>query len=181
MQELIMYVDSEGNPTGETEEKLAAHHANTRKHLAFSCYVFNKHGQLLVTKRADQKKVWPGVWSNSFCGHPMPGEDFEDALQRRAQFELGITLASIQCIKKDYSYETPPYKGIIENEYCPLFTATCNTKVLPNPSEVGDFKWISLDDYIDELKDDNQDTWSWWSKDQLRYIKSNPGVIAQVL
>lgn len=181
MQEHIIYVDNEGNPTGETEEKLAAHHAKTRKHLAFSCYVFNEDGKLLTTKRADAKKVWPRVWSNSFCGHPMPGENFEDAIQRRALFELGINIDNIECIKRDYSYETPLYDGIKENEFCPIFIAQYAGQLKPNPGEIGDYAWLDLDTYIDELANDTENKWSWWAKDQIKYVKTNPRVISLVL
>lgn len=71
-QEQIVFVDERGNPTGKTGPKLASHNAHTKLHLAFSCYVFDGKDKLLVTMRARSKKVWPGVWTNSFCGHPGP-------------------------------------------------------------------------------------------------------------
>lgn len=69
--EFIVLVDTDGRPIGATE-KLVGHHAETSLHLAFSCYVFNDRDEFLVTQRAHGKKVWPGVWSNSVCGHPAP-------------------------------------------------------------------------------------------------------------
>lgn len=181
MQELIIYVDENGNPTGETAEKLSAHTSNTRKHLAFSCYVFNTKGQILVTQRALRKKVWPGVWSNSFCGHPMPGEDFYQAIARRADAELGMQLTSLQCIKKDYSYETPVFEGVTENEYCPIFIARIDGDIHPNDAEVENYQWMEFDDYIDALVEGETKEWSWWAKDQLTYVKKNPTVISWVL
>jgi isopentenyl-diphosphate Delta-isomerase len=181
MQELIIYVDDNGEPTGETEEKLAAHNGTTRKHLAFSCYVFNDKGQILTTQRARSKKVWPGVWSNSFCGHPMPGEDFYQAIARRADAELGMKISSLQCIKKDYSYETPVFEGVSENEYCPLFIAKIDSDINPNSKEVEDYKWMEFDDYIDALTEDKGIEWSWWAKDQLKFVKKTPAVISLVL
>src|SRR5581483_7642642 len=74
-EERIVFVDETGQPTGETGPKLASHTADTKLHLAFSCYVFNLENKLfLFTQRAHVKKVWPDVWTNSVCGHPMPGE-----------------------------------------------------------------------------------------------------------
>ncbi|MEX0789777.1 MAG: NUDIX domain-containing protein, partial [Actinomycetota bacterium] len=67
--ELIVLVDEQGNPTGRAE-KSSSHHLDTPLHLAFSCYVFDDRGRLLATRRANSKKVWPGVWTNSVCGHP---------------------------------------------------------------------------------------------------------------
>lgn len=69
MIEEIVLVDEAGSPIG-VAEKFSSHHANTPLHLAFSCYVFNDLGEFLVTQRALSKKVWPGVWTNSVCGHP---------------------------------------------------------------------------------------------------------------
>ena len=94
-QELIVYVDDQGVPTGETAPKLDAHTNHTRLHAAFSCYIFNDNGQILVTRRALTKKVWPGVWTNSVCGHPGPGEMDDDAIVRRAEYELGMTIDDI--------------------------------------------------------------------------------------
>src|SRR5947209_7482955 len=98
MSEFIVFVDEEGRPTGETGPKLESHHAKTKLHLAFSCYAFNDKGELLVTQRALSKKVWPGVWTNSFCGHPSPGETLEHAIDRRAQAELGMTVEQVVCV-----------------------------------------------------------------------------------
>src|SRR5687767_11740101 len=89
--EQIVFVDESGTPTGEIGPKLASHGADTRLHLAFSCYIFrNGDGNFLVTQRALSKKVWPGVWTNSVCGHPAPGEAMENAIRRRAAYEVGI-------------------------------------------------------------------------------------------
>jgi isopentenyl-diphosphate delta-isomerase len=82
-------------PTGETSEKLASHGPDTKQHLDYSCYIFNDDGKVLVTKRADSKKVWPSVWTNSVCGHPAPGESFEGAIQRHSQYENGLNVTVI--------------------------------------------------------------------------------------
>ena len=71
--ELIVLVDEHGQPRGSAE-KWSSHHADTPLHLAFSCYVFDDTGAFLATRRALTKDVWPGVWSNTVCGHPAPGE-----------------------------------------------------------------------------------------------------------
>lgn len=90
--EQIVFVNEDGTPTGEIGPKLESHNASTRLHRAFSCYILRRSdNKFLVTQRALSKKVWPGVWSNSFCGHPMPGETIEDAIRRRGSFELGLT------------------------------------------------------------------------------------------
>ncbi len=174
MGELIVLMDQNGNPTGEVSEKLSAHNANTRLHLAFSCYVFNEKGNLLVTQRAHSKKVWPGVWTNSVCGHPAPGEDMVDAIKRRLDFELGMTAKDIQVLLPKYIYKTPPYKGIIEHEFCPVYIARATSEPNPNPDEAKAYKWVKWADYVAATEADTKDEWSWWCKDQLRLLKNNP-------
>lgn len=168
--ERVQYVDEQGNPTGETEEKLAAHHAHTRRHLAFSLYLFNDRGQFLVTRRASSKKVWPGVWTNSCCGHPAPGEPMPDAIARRLRDELGISaFTNLQCLVSDYTYTTPPLNGVIENEFCPVHSARLASDLVPNPDEVGEYHWLSWEDYKAWL-DREPDIFSYWCKDQLPHI-----------
>ena len=96
--DLIVYVNEKGEPTGETAQKLDAHTSATRLHLAFSCYVFNTKGEFLVTQRAHSKKVWPDVWTNSVCGHPGPGEEIVDAMKRRLDYEVGLKARDYQVI-----------------------------------------------------------------------------------
>jgi isopentenyl-diphosphate delta-isomerase len=174
MQEQIVFVNSDGTPTGETGPKLESHTADTRMHLAFSCYVFNDKGELLVTQRAHGKKVWPDVWTNSVCGHPMPGEAIVDAIKRRLDYELGMQATDFQVVLAEYSYKTPPYNGIIENEFCPVYVARATTLPQPNSAEVDDFKWLPWQDYIAQAEADTADVWSWWCKDQLKQLKDQP-------
>ncbi len=89
--EHVILLNAQGVPTG-TLEKYAAHTADTRLHLAFSSWLFNAKGQLLVTRRALSKKAWPGVWTNSVCGHPQLGESNEDAVTAVAVMSLAWKL-----------------------------------------------------------------------------------------
>jgi len=174
--ELIVFVDEHGQPTGETMSKLEAHTASTRLHLAFSCYIFNSRGELLTSRRALAKKVWPGVWSNSICGHPLPDETLEAAINRRLREELGMECHDLVCLVSDYTYQTPPFNSIIEHEFCPIFIAQSNTEPRPNPAEVADYRWLGWEEYVHTLEADNQ-TWSWWAKDQLRLLLDNPTLL----
>lgn len=171
-EDLIVYVDQDGKPTGETAKKLDAHTANTRLHSAFSCYIFNDKGQVLVTQRAHVKKVWPDVWTNSACGHPAPGETREAAVLRRTEFELGMKIKDLELILPSYVYKTPPYNGIIEHEFCPVYVAMADSSPKPNPEEVGDYKWMSWESFVTEAQSDTSDVWSWWCKDQLKQLNS---------
>lgn len=170
-KEQIVLLDDNGNRIG-VAPKLASHHAQTPLHLAFSCYIFNGEGEFLVTQRALSKKVWPGVWTNSVCGHPAPEESFEEAIARRAQDELGMQVKDIKNILPDYRYQTPPYNGIIENEICPVFVAYADSDVQPNPSEVEAYKWMAWSEYERELRD-NADEYSYWAKDQYGELMRN--------
>ncbi len=172
-QELIVLVDERGKPTG-TAAKLPAHHAKTPLHLAFSCYVFNDRGQLLVSQRALSKKVWPGVWTNSLCGHLAPGETSVQAIKRRLKEELGMSAHHFQVVLPDYRYKTPPFKGIIENEICPVYAARATSEPKANPAEVEAWRWQDWADYAKALKDDAANEYSWWSKDQLKQLEDNP-------
>ena len=111
-------------------------------HLAFSCYIFDGAGRMLLTCRALEKPTWPGAWTNSFCGHPSPGEDIFDAVRRRAREELGIALDQLQLTLPTFRYEATMTNGTRENELCPVFTATTLDEVQPNPSEVSAHEWV---------------------------------------
>ena len=167
-EEYIVLVDEQGNVIGSAP-KLASHHAKTPLHKAFSCYLFDTDGRVLVTRRARSKKVWPGVWTNSFCGHPAPDESDEDAIRRRGAFELGATVADIQVQLPDYRYKTPPFNGIVENEICPVYFATLKGDIAPNPEEVEEYRWMEWDKFLRDTKK-RPDEYSYWTKDQLQHL-----------
>jgi isopentenyl-diphosphate delta-isomerase len=170
--ERIVFVTDEGTPTGETGPKLASHTATTHRHLAFSCYIFRKSDNaFLLTQRAFSKRVWPGVWTNSVCGHPAPGEPMPDAIRRRSQYELGIhDLEDIRVMLPNYRYTTPPYNGIIENEFCPVFMAYTAAEPQPNPEEVEAYSWLSWESYVHMLQK-QPDVMSYWAKDQYHQLQ----------
>lgn len=170
--EHVVFVTEDGVPTGETGPKLASHHGETRLHLAFSCYVLRRSDQaLLITQRALDKKVWPGVWTNSVCGHPAPGESLPDAVRRRAAYEIGLPeLQDLECVLPKYRYRTPPFQGIVENEFCPVFVAWVDGDPEPNPDEVGGWRWVSWPDYA-QLLEGTEVNVSYWAKDQYAQLK----------
>ncbi len=171
-----MLVNKTGVPIGSAH-KIAVHNDSTQLHLAFSCYVFNDNGEFLVTQRAHVKKVWPGVWTNSVCGHPAPDEPMGDAIRRRLGFELGMTATDFKNLVPDYIYKTPPFNGIIEHEFCPIYIARSTSQPQPNPQEVENYKWMKWEDYVAETESDPGNIYSWWCKDQLRLIKTHPLIL----
>lgn len=139
--ENVVLLDDEGNAIG-TAPKISVHDTDTPLHLAFSCHVRNDDGQVLVTRRALHKSTWPGVWTNSFCGHPLPGEDSVDAVRRRAAFELGLSLTDLELALPDFRYRAVDASGIVENEVCPVYVARIDGDLQPNPDEVMDVQWV---------------------------------------
>lgn len=144
VQESIMLelVDEDGNTIG-TAEKLAAHQAPGQLHRAFSVFLFDEQGRLLIQRRALGKYHSPGVWSNTCCGHPYPGEAPFAAAARRTYEELGISptlLAEAGTVR----YNHPdPESGLVEQEYNHLFVGLAQTALRPDPAEIGDTAFVT--------------------------------------
>lgn len=172
MLEQVILVDEDNNQIG-TMPKSDVHTDKTPLHRAFSCYIFNKNGDFLISQRALSKKVWPGVWSNSVCGHPLPGEEMIAAIKRRFKDELGMTACNFDLLLPKYRYTSPAYNGIIENEICPVYIAQFVDDSCINPDETEAIRWIKWQDFIKEAESDKTGKFSWWCKDQLKQIKNN--------
>lgn len=125
-----------------TLPKSEVHTHDTPLHLAFSCYLFDAAGRLLVTRRALSKSTWPGVWTNSFCGHPRPDEEMKTAVSRRALDELGVAVTGIRLVLPDYRYRAVDASGIVENEICPVHIAVIDGDIVAAPDEVAEWAWV---------------------------------------
>ncbi|GKV73723.1 isopentenyl-diphosphate Delta-isomerase [Pseudarthrobacter oxydans] len=139
--ELVVLAAEDGTPVG-AQEKATVHSASTPLHLAFSTHVYNDEGRLLITRRALSKRTWPGVWTNSFCGHPYPGEATEDAVARRAEQELGLRLECVELRLPDFRYRAVDASGVVENEICPVYTARAASLLDPSDDEVMEWRWV---------------------------------------
>jgi len=137
----VVLLDDRGQAIG-TAPKSSVHGTHTALHLAFSCHVVDARGRVLVTRRALGKTAWPGVWSNSFCGHPRPAEPLLAAVQRRADYELGLELTDIELALPLFRYRATDANGIVEHEVCPVYTARTDHEPVLNPLEVVDAKWV---------------------------------------
>ena len=175
--ERVVLVDESGRPMG-TAAKASVHHADTPLHLAFSCYVFDDSGAFLATRRALTKTTWPGVWTNSVCGHPGAGESMVDAIQRRLDYELGMRGRDIEVVLPDYVYRAPPFRGVVEHEFCPVYVARAAGDPDPNPLEVDACAWADWTSFVRLAEADTADAYSWWCKNQLRHIKHHPLIAA---
>lgn len=136
----VILVDEKDNPVG-VEEKMSAHQKGLL-HRAFSIFVFNSNGELLIQKRAQAKYHSGGLWSNTCCGHPTPGEETNVAAHRRLQEEMGF-----DCDLQESGallYDTRFDNGLTENEYDHVFVGTYDGAVtLVDSSEIEDWKWMS--------------------------------------
>lgn len=169
----VVTVDDQGRRTG-TFERAAVHTTETPLHLAFSCYVLDDAGRLLLTRRALAKRTWPGVWTNSFCGHPRPGEAFDDAVTRYAQRELGVAISALLPLVPDFAYRAVDASGVVENEVCPVFAARVVGEIDPSPDEVMEHAWVPLDDVRSALQ---VSPWalSPWMREQAVALEANDG------
>lgn len=147
----VVLLDEAGNEIG-TAPKSSVHGVDTALHLAFSCHVLDADGRLLVTRRALSKQTWPGVWTNSFCGHPRPAEPVLTAVHRRADQELGITLTDIELALPLFRYRATDASGVVEHEICPVYIARTDDELRPDPREVVDAEWVRPEDLARALE-----------------------------
>ncbi|MGH4025480.1 MAG: isopentenyl-diphosphate Delta-isomerase [Pseudonocardiaceae bacterium] len=143
----VVLLDEQFRPAGELP-KSQVHHRGTPLHLAFSCYVFDEDGQLLLTRRAAGKRTWPGVWTNSCCGHPLPGESSADAAGRRLREELGLRLVRSSVALPEFRYRAVAPDGMVENEFCPVLVGAVEGEVRPDPAEVLEHRWVPWSDVV---------------------------------
>lgn len=170
MTELIVLVDEDGTMLG-TAPKATSHHASTPLHLAFSSYVFDRRGRFLLTQRALSKRTWPGVWTNSCCGHPMPDEPTEHALHRRLDYELGLHADEVIELLPDFRYRAE-LDGVVENEICPVFGVRVSGEPTLRASEVEQSSWLDWDDMVAG----RTPQLSPWCVLQLQALVGHPGI-----
>ncbi|NLE96462.1 MAG: isopentenyl-diphosphate Delta-isomerase, partial [Propionibacterium sp.] len=139
--DVVVLLDEDGSAIG-TAPRAEVHTTATPLHLAFSSYLFGPDGRVLLTRRALTKRTWPGVWTNSCCGHPLPGESMEDAIRRRVRDELGASVGPLMPALPDFRYRAVDFSGIVENEICPVYVGSLSTDPVPNPDEVMDYQWV---------------------------------------
>lgn len=166
-EELVVLCDEEDNEIGACP-KDEVHHRETPLHRAFSVFLFNDKGEVLVQQRAMGKKTWPGVWSNSCCGHPLPNESREEAIARRVKFELGVEVRELNKVS-DYRYRFER-DGVVENEVCPVYMGKVAGDVRANFDEVMDYKWVNWEEWLEELRSDGSNKWSEWCKEEAELV-----------
>ena len=168
--ESVVLVDEAGYASG-TADKTAVHHAQTPLHLAFSCYLFNKAGQFLLTRRAESKRTWPGVWTNTCCGHPLPGEPMSGGVlrrlrrrtrDRRGQARAGpaqVPVPGADGQRSAGKRGLPGLRGVTPTMGAPD----------PDPAEVADAWWVDWDEFCEAVRAGRQPI-SPWCAMQLREL-----------
>ena len=153
-----MIVNTSGRTIG-TMDKMAAHKSGTL-HRAFSVFVFNSKGQLLLQQRAFDKYHSGGLWTNTCCSHPKLGEFTLDAAHRRLQEEMGMDCELTELFQFSYRHEFE--NGLIENEYDHVFMGISDELPLPNPAEVAGFKYMDTDLLLFELFEQPDQYTAWF-------------------
>ncbi|GAA4813198.1 isopentenyl-diphosphate Delta-isomerase [Streptomyces ziwulingensis] len=155
---LLELVDERGATIG-TAEKLAAHQPPGMLHRAFSVFLFDERGRLLLQQRALGKYHSPGVWSNTCCGHPYPGESPFAAAARRTHEELGVS-PSLLAAAGTVRYNHPdPASGLVEQEYNHLFVGLVQAAPRPDAEEVAETAFVSSGELAERHA---RDTFSAW-------------------
>lgn len=170
MKDYVILVNAKNKSLG-TIEKLAAHSDKTPLHRAFSLFLFNHQGELLLQQRSHKKKTWPLEWSNSVCGHPKLYESPIKAAKRRLKFELGIYNAEISMALPDYRYRAEK-DGIVENEICPVMVGYTNEYPKPNSDEVEAVRWIPWNEWLLEVEK-NASSYSPWCIEETKLLIKN--------
>lgn len=140
--ERVVLVDERGEPAGSAG-KLEAHHAPGMPHLAFSVFVFDREGRLLLQQRAACKYHFAGRWSNTCCGHPRPGEPVAAAAARRLREEMGLAAELVEVGRFRYR-AADPASQLVEDELDCVLVGQADADPRPDPREVGDWRWVSL-------------------------------------
>ena len=164
--ELVVLLHDDGRAAG-TADKAQVHGPDTPLHLAFSAYLFDEAGRLLVTRRALGKRTFPGVWTNSVCGHPAPGEALPDAVRRRAVRELGVEVTSLRLVLPRFAYRAE-MDGVVELEQCPVYAGRVAAGAQPQPAEdeVEDAEWVGWADFSADVLAGTREV-STWCREQM--------------
>ena len=147
MENRIILVDENDNEIG-SEEKLKAHEEG-KLHRAFSIFIFNSDGKLLLQRRAKSKYHSGGLWSNATCGHQIFGEELIVAASKRLLDEMDLECNLKEIFK--FHYNTKFDNGLIENEIDYVFVGKSDKNPKLNPCEAEDRKWISLSELSEDM------------------------------
>ncbi|QUY50391.1 isopentenyl-diphosphate Delta-isomerase [Serratia plymuthica] len=168
MEEMLILVDKKDNSIG-SEGKLSVHQQGLL-HRAFSIFIFDSKGQLLLQQRARSKYHSAGLWTNSCCGHPRWGEATQAAAQRRLQEEMGFSTRLRKVSSFTYHAEVPG--DLIEHEFDHIFVGLFDGQLQVNPEEVDGWAWIGIRQIADKVAT-NPDSFTVWFKEIIKNTHSD--------
>ena len=161
-EEQLILVDADDNEV-DYRSKADCHDGDGILHRAFSLFLFNNEGELLLQQRSAEKRLWPRFWSNSCCSHPRRGETLEVATRRRLSDELNIA-ASLQHVYH-FCYQASFGEAGSENELCHVYLGSVDGDVRPNESEIESVRFISREDLDSELEAMPQQFTPWFTRE----------------
>ena len=173
---LVVLVDENDHETG-TCEKLAAH-LSGELHRAISVFIFNSEKKMLLQKRALSKYHSGGLWTNACCSHPHPGESTLNAAKRRLQEEMGIKEENLKYVF-NFTYKAFLDNDLIEHELDHVFIGKTDEIPVPNSEEVSEWKYISISELEQNLKE-NPNAYTHWFKlifDRIKTEAEKEGLI----
>lgn len=168
----VILVDQNDQELG-LMEKIEAHE-KALLHRAFSVFIYNQQGQLMLQQRALTKYHTPGLWTNTCCSHQMPGETNIQAGQRRLQEEMGFTTTLKETIS--FIYKAPFDNGLTEHEYDYILIGHFDGEPQINPEEVNDWKWMDLEAIKKDIHENPQTYTEWFKiifKKHYQHMKDN--------
>jgi isopentenyl-diphosphate delta-isomerase len=163
--ECLILVDQDDNETGILS-KSACHDGDGILHRAFSVFLFNEQGELLLQKRAAGKRLWPMFWSNSCCSHPRQGESIEFAAERRLSDELHVS-ASLEFVYK-FSYKAKFGELGSEHELCHVFLGRINGHATRNDTEIAELRFVSASTLESEFESNPGEFTPWFKMEWQR-------------
>lgn len=175
--EPLILVDDQDQEIGH-QDKLSCHAGAGTLHRAFSLFIFNDAGELLLQQRSTHKQLWPLYWSNSCCSHPRRGETMEIAISRRAKQELGIT-TQFQFLYK-FKYQVPFGQVGAEHELCWVFVGQSSDPIQINENEIADWRFINGIDLAAELRQSPDRFTPWFKLEWQRLTEDYRDVLTQL-
>lgn len=158
MEEFVVLVNPKDEVLGLMEKQQA--HVNGFLHRAFSVFLFNDKGEMLLQKRAAEKYHSPGQWTNAVCSHPRDGESYRDGAVRRLKEELGIDVEIEE--KFNFIYKADVGGGLWEHELDHVFTGIYNKEFQLNLEEVESVRYISIEDLDHEIANNPEQFTEWF-------------------
>lgn len=176
--EQLILVDENDVEVGYID-KGSAHDAGGLLHRAFSLFLFDPAGRLLMQQRSAGKRLWPLYWSNSCCSHPRRGETMQESTRRRLLDELNIE-AELEFVYK-FTYQAAYDDLGGENELCWVYLGRTDDAIVPNRNEIAQTAWLSASDLQTELKENPAQFTPWFRMEWRQLNEDHAEVLAKYL